>query len=647
MSWISISQPRLFFRYFSHSRVRFNAEILGSVANNTNKTFEDAISNNDERSENVSKYYDDIKTSVINENLNEWIKNQEKFPKGIEKDFTIFYKLSGNPMRYNIPEIPEFASKLKFKDATEEEKNKIVDYYRELVRYIYLKREKQTFQHMRPIYKKFHSIPEIKDEYLHYLIKKANIQELELLLTRQGNYYYNTPKTYSSLLDNIKIFKNSKHSIINLKRITKLLSKYNIPINNELIYKLYYTLPLDSKKFLFNSLQDKMDIDKLLEDRLNLKLNDYDLIKSKLLTNEINLSYPIYIKLVNTMIKEIRIEEGFKLINYLIIHNKIELPTPLVKLTIDLIISNEPHLAIPAALYLQRITGSSLKTYTLDKLATMITSSKVVNKEHIDLLNLILNSTTWRVKSYRKQYRKIIEDSNVEEDKEKLLKIFDNKLFKSSDELVKYEKLEELFNESYVCKDTFYKAGFDINNYEGIFKLFITYKKYYIMKTEILDEFSKISNISEFVKIWDEKIKPFNKLNKPLFMKLNRLVITDILLPQNQYFKIISFVNYLKTNYNLNLDYFAYLQVILKIIRNPEIQDKEVLKSTDLQLATLLSYCIKFSEHDILKNLLTDYPILTEILNTSHDKKNDEAFNKSWNEMVKETEWDPALPPQF
>lgn len=627
---------------------------LSDLAPKSASTFEDAINDESVIDNGESIKYREASNIILKDYLERWINSQETFPKGTENDFKLFHRFSSNPSRYYIPEMPEYLEDKKFKEVTEKDRKDIINHFRSLVRYSYPRSEKKVFQQMKPIIKKFGSYPEIKDELLYYHIKKGNIANVKELCRTKGNYYYYKPSTYLSFLDTIRIYKNSKESLAELRKITKHLIDYNIPISNHLIYKLYYTLPLEPRKYLYHRLNEVMDIESVLFDKAYHSIPTFDIIKDKLIHKEIKFSYGSYIQLNKLMMKEMRIEEGFRLINYLISNQRVEISPFLVKYTIDLILAHEPHLAIPLTLYLQRLTGSSLKVYTINRLSKMIVSTRAVSKDTINLMNCLHDVGSWQKKPIWDQFISNFDqlDSNT---KEELLSYCDP-LTRTSEEREYYENLNTLFTTTYTTNDLAYKFGYDIEKFDEIFKLFLTFKKFNILRDEILTKYSKCESESDFIDIWNSTIEPFAKKDKPLFMKLCRLIIKDIFLVHGQYYKIISFVNYIKEAYGYNIEYFAYLKIFFKISANQEYfemneisesQLRDMLKSTDLQLAILIANHYKFKDTEFIKSFIERNPIIFKLLEVANNSKNNTLFAENFKNVIEEIKWDPSLPPQF
>ena len=559
----------------------------------------------------------------LKQNLERWISKQQSFPKGDENDFEIFNRLHHNPIRKNVPEYPESISGLKFKESTETDRKNVLKYFKELTRFSYPKKEKIVAKAIKQVYKKYRSLTAVQDEYLCYSVKKNNGESITRLL-KNKEVYYQRPSTYTTLLEMTSIFKNSKNSLASLRSITKRLDNNDIPISNELVYKLYYMLPIDAGRFMVKQLEDKMDVRALLNDVPYLKIESFDELKQKLLLDEVKFTYASYIQLSKLMTKENRIAEGLNFIQQLVFMHRLELPLSLCKFTVDLVLAHDPHLCVPFAVSMQRFTGCSLKMYAAYRATVLLLASKVLTKETITLFKLLVASSAWKVKIFTNELLQNISESG---NRGELLDYF-----APDAEDAEYAELKRVFQTFYASNDIAFKPGFDASFYEPIYKLFPTYKKFEIMRTEI---FGANKDLRQQ---WETAIAPYAKSNKPLFYKLCREV-GAALVERGEYEKVVPFVEYVKKVHGCNIEYDTYLGLFLKVVSLDEPSTAQI------QLAILLAYYVNLHRTMMVKAFLDKYPATDEVFAALEDDKASKNLDQAWALLVKETAWPLDGPP--
>lgn len=559
----------------------------------------------------------------LKQNLERWISNQQTFPKGDENDFEIFNKLHHNPIRKNVPEYPESISGLKFQESTESDRENVLSYFKELTRFSYPKKEKFIAKAIKQVYKKYRSLKTVQDEYLCYSVKKNNGESVTRLLKNKP-IYYQRPSTYSTLLEMTSIFKNSKNSLASLRSITKRLDNNNIPISNELVYKLYYMLPIDASRFMVKQLEDKMDVRTLLNDVPYLRIESFDEMKQKLLLDEVKFTYASYIQLSKLMTRENRIAEGLNFIQRLVFMHRLELPLSLCKYTVDLVLAHDPHLCVPFAVSMQRFTGCSLKMYAAYRATVLLLASKVLTKETITLFKLLVASSTWKVKIFTNELLQHISESD---NRGELLEFF-----ASSIEDADHAELKRVFQTFYASNDIAFKPGFDASFYEPIYRLFPTYKKFDIMRTEVF------SDNKDLRQQWEATIVPYASSNKPLFYKFCREVGAT-LVERGEYEKVVPFVQYVKNVHDCNIEYDTYLGLFLKLVSLDEPNTAQI------QLAILLAHYVNLRRTMMVKAFLDKYPTTDEVFAALENDKASKNLDQAWALLVKETAWPLDGPP--
>lgn len=629
MRWLIKSNALAFARRYTTNAVKetIDTAITPDSANATSvlaSQLENTIKSNEDEAPANSK---DFHLFNIKKNLARWISEQDvnNLPNPKEK-FTIFPILSSNPIRKNIPEIPESISKLKFKEITENDKENILEYFKQLTRYSYPKKEKNVQKAIKPLYKKYRSLPEIKDEYLYFVIKKNNGEVVDKLL-RGDPEYYKRPQTYSSLLDMTLIFKNSKASLINLRSLTKRLADNKIPLTNELIYKLNYTLPNKIRHFFINEVNQLIPTDEIISDASVFKINSYDKLKNDLIIGDIDFTYASYIQLVKTMIKENRLIEGLNFIQHLIFLNQCEIPLLLCKYTADMALAHNIHLCIPISISLQRITGCSLKVYTFYRVETSLVASKILNNDLLVLFKLLFNSSSWRIKQLTDSVINNIEKSDLtDEEKGNLIRYFLLTKEEMKDDII-FNELNQLFTTLYSSNDISFKPGFDNSIYEPIYKLFPSYNRFNTLRAEL----NKAENLNEF---WEHSIKTYSQTNPPLFTSLCQEVVYNFI-ENNKLEKIFPFVKYMKDVYNINIEYLSYLRLFTDIVKklNPDSLNK-----SRYRLAVLLAYKLNLNQYTVCKAFNDLYPITSEIYNKV-DKTESDDLNDEWFELIDKVSW--------
>lgn len=627
MRWISRNSILAFRRGFA-SEVK--AGLVATDLPLTSKQLDETGTNESETKS--SKYgellspseYRESHVIHLKQNLESWILQQKSFPKGDENDFEIFPTLRNNPIRKNIPEYPQSISGLKFQESTEADRKNVLDYFKELTRFSYPKKEKMVAKAIRQVFKKYRSLKTIQDEYLYYSVKKNNGETIRRLL-RNRPEYYERPSTYSYLLGMTTLFKNSKNSLASLRSLTKRLSNNNIPISNELVYKLYYSLPIDAARFMVKQLESKMDVRALLRDVLVLKIESFDQLKQKLTLDEIKFTYGSFIQLSKLMVKENRVSEGLNFIQHLVFLHRVEIPSALCKLTVDLVLAHDPHLCIPLAVSMQRFTGCSLKLYATYRVTVLLLASRVLTKETIILFKLLIESSAWKVKLFTNE---LLTNISQSENKEELLGYFTSEDINEG----QLAELNKEFQTFYASNDIAFKPGFDASAYEQIYRLFPTYKKFDIMRSELSEEGKDLR------KEWENTIVPYANSNKPLFSKLCRAV-GNILIERSQFDKIVPFVEYVKHVHHCNIEYDMYLATFIKLV------SLDAPTKTDIQLAELLAHFLNISRVTVVKAFLNKYPVTDEIFDVVENIREFKNLDQAWASLIKEAAWPVDGPP--
>lgn len=577
---------------------------------------------------------------LIKENLRKWIGQQYgQLPRGNGKNFAIFKTLKHTAIRNKLPEAPSFLGEMKPEEIGKQEKRKIVSYMQNLTRYTYPHQVKNVSDAVEPVFKTYGSIPEIQLEYLYYQIKSGNHYGVRKLLATEPQYHDHI-ETYIYMLDMINLLKNSKYSIKFLRQFTRELVKRKVSVNNELLYKLYYSLTLDCRRYLVKLLEDRMDISALLYDHHYLTITDYDTLVEKLLDKEIDFTYSSYIQLNKLMVKENRVEETLHNIKKLLSSRRVELPASLCHLTVETILTHYTHLALPASLYLQRLTGVSSKRYTLDRIASLILASGVFNESSIDLLNLIYETD----KRHAGQRRKELSVSIGKKENSLELLEYLNPKNKSEQEYQKFEQTGKLFRCRYQANDVAFKPGFDIVDYEPIFRLFPSYNRFATVRGSLLESTANGEKLND---LWSSKIEPFAKSNPPLFNQLSCMLVTDVLLKKKEYCKIISFVTYLRERYHVDISYNSYLETIKNIVRDFKGTNVDIEESQQIKLAILLTQTLQFQQHEFLQVFIKQNPIMEKVLGFASAKKDRLTNPHKFKALVNENRWDINQPPEF
>jgi hypothetical protein len=582
-----------------------------------------------------------ILCSQIGNNLKKWIEQQEELPQNYS--FKVFDTVKGSLYRKEIPALPEILTKSEhepFDLINKTEKKILLDYMKELTNYIYPKRERKQHACVGQVWKKASMVPEIRDIYIRFLFSKSRLHEVKKYIN--NTEFWGRESSYETLLDKITIFKNSSMSLGELSKITKHLSTYSIPATPKLLYKLYYALPLIEKKHLCTLLEAKnVETDKIFFDKSLITDRSFDFISNALSKREMELTYATYLALVTAMIREHRIEEGLITINFILVKQHVRLPAMLAIYTVDKINSVAAYHGIPSALFMQRITGHSLKPYTLMKLIYMHLASGVLSKDSIDLFNFYLESNgNWKRDEYRETMLQNIAKSPNADNTMKLLDVNN----RSPEEIERYEQLKELFMEQYTSCDISYRPGFDIEQFDPIFDLFALSNQYKNKKAELLKGLEKNSgefNLSEF---WMAEISPLSQTRSASFVRLCKLV-TNLLLEHKQYHQIIPFVEYVKEVNKIDISYNTFLKTITSIVTLPEMRDETMETSPLMQLAALLSFQIHLRGKLTYQAFLKEHENLNKLLITLQSSKFQSSMNKHYLELAQESKWDTNLPP--
>lgn len=565
----------------------------------------------------------------IKQHLDDWISKQDAFPES-NHDFSVFPKLHKNPIRSNIPEMPEEMKNLKFKEMDDTDKKMALDYMREITRFSYPKKERYIQSTVKPIYQKYRSLPEIRDEYLYFNTKKYNGTNVNKLM--KSGRYDKSLVAYSSLIDMTSIIKNSRNSVSSLRSITRKLSENNIPITNELVYKLYYALPIDSARFLLTELNKipSVSVSNILFDAEVLRIKSYDEVKDKLLSSEIEFSYASFIQLVKWMVKEGRVNEGMNFLHSLILLHRVEIPVMLCKYAVDMILSHEQCLGIPAALALQKITGCSLKAYTTNRLSKMLLASKITTREVVILYKLIFNVSKWQVGKFKSELYDLLKQNEQND----LIDLVERPI-----NTPEFLELQRLFETVYVTSSATFKPGFG-NQLEPIYTLFPSYKKYAIMCTEI-DEYIRDE---EWERAWIEKIEPFSKLNPPLFIKLCRYLGSKLATNEGYSNKVIPFVEYVQTKYGINIEYIVYFDYLTELLSFTQGEDITTL-SKEMKLTKLLAYKLNMTSRSVVNAYIERYPHFEDVCEYVENYKNAEQLERDWRAHVIEVSWPSDISP--
>ena len=578
---------------------------------------------------------------MIKENLHKWISEQESFPKGTEF-FPIFDKIENNPVRRTLPKINDKLMNLDIEKLTEKDEKDILNFMKEYTRYSYMRRETEVNNIVCKIYDKYQSIPEIKYEFYKFQVKKNHTKIITSILKKEP-HLINDSNILLTSFESVTIFKNCKESLGDIRKFTKKLAMNKVPITNKLIYTLYYTLPMDAKHFFKKELLEKMDFNATVFDSDCTRIKTFHEIKLLLKKKELKLSYGSYHRLVNLMCREFRIAEGLSIINYIILKQRIELPVFLANYTIEMIAAYSSHLAIPSSLFLQRITGCSLKSLAIYKIEKFIAASKVLDKDTFDLLNMLLQSSKWK--------RKEIMDE-VTYNISKCTKFKSDELFelleirkKPVDELKEYNKINDIFQKRFTKNDIAFRPGFQFQEYDKIFNLFPNMKKFTYIEKDILDGLKNNDSKFNLSEYFIANISPLSNVKKDTFVRSCELII-DILLKERQYHKIVPFVNYIKEVNGIDITYTSYLKTIISICSKKELSNESIDDNTQLKLSVILANYLFIRPKMMIQELLDKYPILVKVLNKSWSSESN-IYAKMYESYVEEVKWDYNAPPDL
>ncbi|TID30441.1 hypothetical protein CANINC_000952 [Pichia inconspicua] len=542
------------------------------------------------------------KTDSITKILSLWIKEHGN---GELKDkFHPFRKLYTNPIRQKLPEEPANIKSIRFTEIGEGKKAQTVKYFNELVRFSYPNKFTLVYKEVQSLYKKFRSYTEIKDAYFYFHVKKNNTLAIGKLL--RNDYYYETPATYLSLLDSFDISKNSKNSLKEINSLMFKLRRNRIPVTNELLYKLYYTIPRQCRGPI-----------KEVYEPFDLEYNypkSFDEWKQLLEDRKVQLSHATYIQLVNSMIREFRIIEGLNLIYKLVVFYKVEIPPALAKFTVDQILSHEPDLGLPAALYMQRISGCQLKQYAALKITRNLTYWKDLNENILELIKQFVKFNADGKKGFIDSINeRVMNDS-------KLLEFW---------ELPPNEEISKIWSQTYEGDDNFFKPGTDFDKINEITNLFPTNIK--ILR--LIEEIDELLINDNKIAIWNEKLNNL-KHDKAVFIKGCNYVIQKLIL-NYKFSEIVTFIELLKPEFNL--EYENYLRLINAIIISNKFERDE------LEFCTMLLSKLELYHTSFKKEFLDKNPVLNKILDASNNAANKELLEKSWLKYVEEVKKDASF----
>ncbi|KAG0670758.1 hypothetical protein C6P40_004086 [Pichia californica] len=641
MRWVNKSNVLAFARYYTTaveaeaekviSGETLKSKISDIMDSDKKLTQENEINDNNKKKFTKRNYVLDMK-----KNLTSWIdlQNIENFPSPAPPQ-SPFKKLFSNPVRKNIPNLSPIVTQAKFQDLTTANKNEIIKYFKELGRFSYPKKEKIVQEIRKSIYDKYKSFIEIRDENFYFNVKKNNGQFIERAL-RNSKLLYQREQTYLSLLEMTSIFKNSKLSLVHLASITKQLVNNEIPISNELIYKLYYTLPLEVRKHFTGLIEGYTDINIVVFDSEAFKLSNFDQIKDNLLSEILPFSYGSYIQLSKLMVKENRVIEGLNLIQHLIFINKCEIPLMLAKYTTDLILAHDMHLCVPAAISLQRITGCSLKVYVMNRVETSLIASNILNDEILLLLRLFFDSSNWKVSQLKDEVVKNIEKSdhenNVKENYINQILIKENEFEQDEN----YKQLKELFRKQYTSNDILFRPGSNIELLEPIFKLFPSYHLFQILRQEL----HQAQGSDGLLNFWNDKVENLHKSNPPLFSKISEEYV-NVFIERNEQEKVLPFVKFMRSQYKVNIDYTSYLKLFINIVKE---LDSDNLNKSKMGLAVLLARVLNLNIYITTKAFNDAYPIVEEIYDIVELSPKNKLLNE-WLEIQYDIESNSKIPP--
>lgn len=534
-------------------------------------------------------------TDVITKNLSEWIK--ENADGELNDKFEPFRKLYTNPIRQKLPVKPADMETIRFTQIDEDKRAEYINYYEELVRFSYPNKFTQVYEQIRSVYKKFKSYPEIKDAFFYFHVKKQNSKIIQTLM--KNEYYEKTPATYLALLDSFEIAKNSKNSLGPISSLIKKLKSNKIPVTNELLYKLYYTVPRQCRAPIKEVFEP--------EDLEHNVSRSFDEWKELLLDNKVPLTYATYIQLVNAMVREFRISEGLNLIYKLAVFCKVEIPPVLAKFTADQILMKEPELGLPAALYLQRITGCQLKQYAAAKITKNLVLSHKLNENTLELI---------------KQFSKFNNEGNA-----KLISIINERV--ANDEHLRAfwesapdSELSERWSQLYQGDDNFFKPGTDFDKIEEFTRLFPTNVKY----LKLVEEIDELLASGAKREIWTEKLSKLQH-DKGLFVKGCSYIIRK-LIAGAKFSETVAFVELLKPEFNL--EYESYLRMINAIMSGENFERNE------LELCTLLVAQLGLYHASFKREYLVRHAELVKVLDASNNVANKELLNASWDSYLDE-----------
>lgn len=579
------------------------------------------------------------------EKLFEWVNNQKEFPDKAEAESTkykIFDIYPTIPVRSKIPEIP--SKYLKKNNEEIEDPNKLLNFYKQLTRYSYPRQERDLYVKIKTFYNIHKDDDNIKLEFLKYHLRR-NFTIVPKQILKMNQDLFKNEKLYLTLIEeNSNIFKECKLGKSSLEKLIRRLNHNKIKISGNLIYKLSFILPNQLRHYFIELLKNKMnedDLNLIIQDNLNMNnFNDYptfDKLKNAIYNNEIKLTYGYYILLNKLMIKDFKIDEGLKLINYLIIIKKYEIPTFLCKYTLDLILSKNMQLLLPSSVLLQKITNNELKNYSSKRLISLILASKIINKNTITLMLFFNKSKLLDIKREQNKFFKKIEETNDEE----LINFY-----KEFEESTEFKELNKFFHKIYFSNDTYFKAGnLKFNEYNKINKLLPPFRKISNLYKEIDELFQK--NNFNLTSIWlDYLTTIFNGNEKNLEISSQiALYYCNSLILNNKFPKfgrlvygtIITTVCHLKNVYNIDIRFKMLSILSLHIVKNSNTVKDDI----DYKTAASIMQEFKLVKNDFFKEDLLNYPLLEIILEDIESGKNFAEYNHLYN-LMQELEWSTA-----
>lgn len=603
---ITMRIPKIWMRQLSTSMRTFVPEVMTSEPIGMTVEVENARQG--------SKAYRKKAIQEMKENIEFLLDHKKDEDFKFDMRFEPFYKLQNKPIRQSIPEKPVCLSN---EEINEDEKAEVTKYFTELVRFSYPRKEKVIYERIEEV-RRYHNYKEIRNEILHYHSKKANGTNVSDLIKSDRDFYFSQVETQLSLLNMTKMYKDSKQSVAQLLKHLKTMKNYNVPLSAEYVYKLFYLLPRDGAQFFLRKLNEKgVPMDDILRDREYFKIYKFDELKQKILDRQIDFTYASYMQFTKLMIKEHRIEEGVMALDKIINSRLVEIPSCLVMYTMDHIISYEPHLAIPAAIQLQRLTGCSLKTYTSHRLLEMITHTANPSDESVKLFNIMIKNNRWHNELFKKNMNKQMTD--------------EQKMIGTDEQLMK------LYNDEYVTNSVPFKVGFDISIYEPIFEMFKNYSKFKQIRHQIDDP--QIS----FNDLWKTEILPLLDTNKKsTFIKVSNYIVQKYL-QEGEYDQIIPFVEYLKSK-EINIEYTAYKTTIEHIVQLDQVKDQTNKTSTELQLASLLAFKLNLQRVDFIRDFLEKHPECVYVVDSAGNGANKKLLQQTYEELVNTCKWDVNQP---